>query len=331
MSVRWPGAGCHPSSVLPAAGGGQVELKVHRCLWSGDYPENSLPAIRECFRERVARAEIDVCMLGDEDFLVVHDSDLAGSTTGSGPVGETTRGEVARLRLCAHGRCLAERPPLLTEVVGAMAGVDGPTLLQLDAKDAEPWPWRRVEELARIVQPVRDRIVVGSQADWNLRRLARVDPRIRLGFDPALYLDWVSEGGGGGRRLPGARGAYGYLDDHPLATRRVGSTADYLDDRLGGLSRLVPGVGEVYLRLSAFEHMLDDDFNAARLLQRDDITLDVWTLDTGMPGWRERLARAVASGVNVVTTNTARALAEACSASGPPVANVVSGANTPSA
>ena len=60
----------HPESVIQTATGRVVALKVHRCRWSGAYPENSLPAIAECYREAVARVEIDVCMLRDADFLV---------------------------------------------------------------------------------------------------------------------------------------------------------------------------------------------------------------------------------------------------------------------
>jgi len=39
--------------------------------------------------------------------------------------------------------------------------------------------------------------------------------------------------------------------------------------------------------------------------------LDVWTLDAGTPRWHERLARAVAAGVDMITTNTPRELAMA--------------------
>jgi hypothetical protein len=41
------------------------------------------------------------------------------------------------------------------------------------------------------------------------------------------------------------------------------------------------------------------------------LKLDVWTLDAGTPRWRERLARIVASGADIVTTNTAREFAAA--------------------
>ena len=69
----------HPDSVIRAPDGRAVFLKVHRCLWSGEQPENSLPAILECYQARVARAEIDIAMLHDADFLVTHDATLESS------------------------------------------------------------------------------------------------------------------------------------------------------------------------------------------------------------------------------------------------------------
>jgi hypothetical protein len=72
----------HPGSIIGAADGRVVLLKVYRCLWSGAHPENSLSAIAECYRESVARAEIDVQPLRDADFLVLHDAGLEGLTTG---------------------------------------------------------------------------------------------------------------------------------------------------------------------------------------------------------------------------------------------------------
>jgi hypothetical protein len=41
----------HEDSIVRAPDGRQVPVKVHRCVWNGAYPENSLPAIAECFRE----------------------------------------------------------------------------------------------------------------------------------------------------------------------------------------------------------------------------------------------------------------------------------------
>lgn len=301
----------HPESLLRAPGGRTVELKVHRCNWSGDYPENSLAAIRECYRAKVARAEIDFGILADADFLVTHDEVLDDATTGTGPVSRATRAEAERLRFRWGGVVADDRPPLLSELVALIREEPGPTLLELDLMDWRPWPWPRVEELARLVEPVKARVIFGGCPDWNLRRLLRVDSSLPVGFNPQFYLDWLAADDDP-EPLPGVRGAYGYDDAHVLARERRGPTADYLADRLGGLVRLVPGSREVHLRLNFFERMLDDGLaDVTRLFHDADQLVDVWTLDADTPRWRDRLARAVAAGVDIVTTNTPRAMATA--------------------
>src|SRR5919197_643999 len=111
MSTAQYGAqadGCprpHPDSAFQTASGREVQLKAHRCLWSGAYPENSLAAIEECFRAPVARAEIDISMLRDQDFLVAaHDFDFGhGTIVGAGLFRDTPRREAAGLRLMWRG------------------------------------------------------------------------------------------------------------------------------------------------------------------------------------------------------------------------------------
>src|SRR5438132_12413047 len=115
--------GPHPDSVLRhGMSGRQVQLKMHQCVWSGKYMPNSLAAVQDCYRARVARAEIDIAMLADEDFLVVHDMDLADATNGHGRVEDTTRVQAGRLRLTRDGLASTARPPLLTEVADAIVG-----------------------------------------------------------------------------------------------------------------------------------------------------------------------------------------------------------------
>ena len=297
----------HPDSFFQTASGREVQLKVHRCLWSGDYPENSLAALEECLCAPVARTEIDLYMLHDSDFLVVHDASALSNAQDIGPFRDTTRQEVSSLRLLHRDEISSHRPMLFSEAVAALARIPSPTLVELDMKDLQPLPWSRVEELACLAQPVKDRVIFSS-TDWNLRRLLNVDSSLLVGFNPAAYLDWLPEGHDA--RLP--RGAYGYLDRHPLAWWRLTSVDDYLSDRLGGILRLVSGLREVHLRLDAFEQMLADGVaHAAELFHREGVALDVWTLDAGTPHWRERLVRAVAAGVDMITTNTARTMAEA--------------------
>jgi glycerophosphoryl diester phosphodiesterase len=301
----------HPLSVLRAPDGRQVQLKIHGCVWSGEFPENSLAAIRECLTAPVARAEIDINVLRDGDFLVTHDTQLDSATTGSGPVRLTTRQEAAQLHCRWRGQVWDQRPALLSEVVELLRTQASPTVLELDVKDVEPWPWPRVEELARLVEPVRDQVIFGGGADWNLRRLVQVDSHIRVGFTPTYYLDWVPPNVMPDE-LPGEVGAYGYRDRHPLARTRNQPASDYLWERLSGLIRLVPGACELHLRLSLFEHMQSDGLgDTAHKLHRAGLRVDVWTLDAGTPDWQARLSNAVWAGVDVVTSNTAQQLAGA--------------------
>lgn len=297
----------HAESVIRARSGREVQLKVHQCVWSGEYPGNSLPAILECYRAHVARAEIDIAILRDSDFLVVHDIDLSSATDGHGLVSATSRGEATRLHLAEDGVVSSAHPSLLSEVVDAIVDEPYPTLLELDLKDWKPWPWRRIEELAHSLQPVKARVTFGGGADWNLRRLFEVEPELRMGFTITDYLDW----------LPAScssrpRNAYGYLDDHPLGRERLGSTRDYLWDRVSALVQLVPGARDIHVRLHAAERMREDGLSdLAELLHARGMLLDVWTLNAGSPGWREHLGAALEVGADVITTETPRELARA--------------------
>ena len=73
-----------------------VELKVHRCIWSGRYSENSPLAIAECATERVMRTEIDVRALRDGEFVVLHDDRFDRVTDATGLVRDATAVEATR-------------------------------------------------------------------------------------------------------------------------------------------------------------------------------------------------------------------------------------------
>jgi glycerophosphoryl diester phosphodiesterase len=291
----------NPDSFLQTDGR-VVELKVHRCLWSGTYSENSPLAIEECAQENVLRAEVDVQLLRDGEFLIFHDDRFDRVTDARGFVRDSMATEATRPRF-ADG----SHPLLLSEAVALIAAHEYPRRIELDLKDLAPYTWPQAEALARAVQPVKGRVHFSCSADWNLRRLLTVDETLGVSLNPHCYIDSEADTVVG---LP--KGAYGYFDAHPLAKRRASSTADYLRDRLGGIMRLVPGVTEAHIRLSMFERMLDDGFaDAAEIFHALGIRVDVWTLDAGTPRWRERLSRAVAAGVDILTTNTARAFAAA--------------------
>jgi glycerophosphoryl diester phosphodiesterase len=289
----------HPDSVLQL-GDRVVELKVHRCLWSGAYSENSPLAVEECAREGVVRAEIDVRLLRDGEFVVFHDDRFDRLTDARGLVRETTAAEATR----AHFKD-GSHPLLFTEATALLAAHEFPKRIELDLKDLDPYTRPQAETLARAVQAIKGRVHFSCPADWNLRRLLAVDPTLGVSLNPHCYIDTEDD--------PDARlpiGAYGYRDAHPLARQRSSATSDYLRDRFGGILRLVPGVTEAHVRLAMFERMLDDGVaDAADIFHALGIKVDVWTLDADTPRWRERLARLMEAGVDIVTTNTAPAFA----------------------
>ena len=291
----------HPDSVIQL-GDRVVELKVHRCLWSGTYSENSRLAIEECAREGVVRAEIDVRLLRDGEMVLFHDDRLDRVTDAQGLVRDATAAQAtgARFKDGTH-------PLLFSEAIALLAAHEFPRRVELDLKDLEPYTRPQAEALARAVQPIKGRIHFSCPADWNLRRLLAVDPTLPVSLNPHSYIDTEDD--------PDARlpiGAYGYRDAHPLARRRLSTTSEYLRDRLGGIMRLVPGVVEAHVRVGMFEQMLDDGIADAPGIFHDlGMKVDVWTLDADTPHWRERLARLMDAGVDIVTTNTARAIAGA--------------------
>jgi glycerophosphoryl diester phosphodiesterase len=281
--------------------GRTVELKVHRCLWSARYSENSPLAIEECGRENVLRTEIDLQLLRDGEFLVFHDDRFDRVTDARGLIRDATTAEAKRVRYKD-----GTSPLVLAEAVELIAAHAYPRHIELDLKDLAPYSRQQAEALARAVQPIKTRAHFSCAADWNLRRILAVDPTVLVSLNPHSYIDMEEEDELG---LP--LGAYGYRDAHPLAKRRLTPTAEYFRDRFGGILRLVPGLGETHLRLEMFERMLADVPEAASILHAFGVKIDVWTLDAGASRWRERFAGVVRGGVDIVTTNTARALAAA--------------------
>jgi len=271
----------HPQSVITAANGRQVELKIHQCVWSGEYVNNSLPAIVDCYRSHVARAEIDIAILRDQDFLVAHDLDLSHATDGFGYVDESDRAAASGLHLRRRdGAVSSECAPLLSQVAATVAEQAFPTLLELDLKDWKPWPWRRVEELARLVEPIKRRVTFGGRTDTNLRRLQVVDPELCVGYTLPDYTRWRPAG------------------------------LEQVERRFEALLEMVPGARELHVHLEdALALERDGLIDVAGRIHAHDMLFDAWTIDAGTPRWRERLEAALRLGADIVTTETPRELA----------------------
>jgi glycerophosphoryl diester phosphodiesterase len=284
----------HPDALLVGPDGSPVWLKVHRCVWSGRFAANSLDAVRECHRARVARAEIDLWLLRDADGIVDHDGRLSLPDRRPQRAGHVYRRDALVMPADT-------RPALLTELVEAVRGESYPTRIEIDIKDELPWPSQRVDEIVGLLAPIRERVTLAGCNDETLRRIAAMDRRLSIGFNPAFHLDWVPVH----RRseLAGTAGPDGWLN-------RTGARS--LPARLEALRALVPAAEELHLRLEALERMtFEGHTDPIGQLHANGWTVDVWTLDEGMTRWQARMLSAVAAGVDMITTTSAPILARA--------------------
>jgi glycerophosphoryl diester phosphodiesterase len=275
----------------------------HMAALDGKHPPNSLEAIRACLERGAVLIEIDITALANDDYLLVHDPVLESETTGVGAVGKVTVEQVRSLFIKSNNAPTLSRVTLLSEVVSLFMEYKTPTRLQLDYKDVLPFaddePLRR---LLKLIEPLGERVIVTSNADWQLRRLRKLAPWLDLGFEIQLYLkpdDTVDP------RVPPFRlGAYGYWDDHILATQRIWSTADYLAERCEILTTLVEPISTFYIDHKLLAQSLDDGFNWAEALHSYGIKLDAWTLDADNALAVRHASRLLDAGVDQFTTNT---------------------------
>src|SRR5690606_37315253 len=95
-------------------------------------------------------------------------------------------------------------------------------------------------------------------------------------------------------------GAFGYLDEHPLAAQRWGELKDYLEARAEALIQQVPSEITWFINAQLLDEASAAGFNWVKFLQDSGNTTNAWTLDMG----RVELAKKmVGLGVDFITTN----------------------------
>jgi len=275
-----------------------------------EHPPGTLPALRACLEAGARAIEIDISLLADNQFALLHGPLLEDETTGSGPIRAHTTEQVRELRHLYQGKVTTVRVGLLSQAVELLRKYPGPVELQLDLK---PDVYSADDVLSRLVtslRPVKDRVRVTSPSDWALRRLRALDPDLPLGFDPLLYLQ-ADLGNNREPEIPPFRqGAYGYWDDHPLASLRWGSVAEYLAARAEALYAQVPPGMIWYIHAWLLGKALDDGFDWIAYLHTYDAQVVAWTLDAQRPEHVALAQRLIAQGVDRITTNNAPALAQ---------------------
>jgi len=282
-------------------------------LDSSPNPPNSLQAIEMCLQANAAVIEVDITPLAGDDFLLVHDPVLESETTGIGKVGDCTPEMAKNYKLRERGGiAISDHPPaLLTEVVAAYLNSPSQSRLQLDYKSVYPSiSDEYLQRLARIVQPLGNRVIVSSGADWHLRQLKRIAPWLDVGFDIGFYLDWRDPSWTvEPENPPYQRGVYDYNDDHLFARSRLLPPDAYLAQRCEMLLNQVPTASIWYVSHYLLVRCLQDGFNMAGWLHQHNVKLDAWTLDIDKPIAVTNAALLKNAGVDLFTTNTPFALA----------------------
>ena len=131
-------------------------------------PENTLRAFERAIEMGATMLELDVHLSRDDHPVVIHDAELARTTSGTGRVGEMTLEQIKTLDAGA-----GEQVPTLAEVIELARGRAG---LYIELKGQQtPGP---VVEALRGAAFV-DQVVVGSSFPWLPQKVKFIDPRIR--------------------------------------------------------------------------------------------------------------------------------------------------------
>ena len=119
-----------------------------------------------------------------------------------------------------------------------------------------------------------------------------MDSGLALGFDPLLYLDVVAKTPRPEGVPPFRVGAYGYLDEHPLAVQRWGNLGDYFAARAEALMQLAPANATWFLNAELLDDALNSKFDWIDFLHSIGCLVDAWTVDLNRSDLAKRLVDA---------------------------------------
>lgn len=268
-------------------------LCCHSASLSGRFPPNSLAAVAECIEASVPRLEVDVRFLADDAIATFHDGGLELPGRGRRELSEITRDDLSHWRYPwpsgPHGICFLE------DVVDLVRGSN--TLLQVDLKLVRPISAARASILSATLSSVREQVLVGSQAHWNLRRLTSLP----IAFDPTLHWHYAPEHPL--EDTPRTRGVHGMWDDAPLAANHHASAEEYAFARIADLRALLPRATEWMVDLGTVRHLGSLGISLGEVLEKDGCELAAWTLRETTPGRVRTLTEMFRLGATTVITD----------------------------
>ncbi|MBB3840439.1 glycerophosphoryl diester phosphodiesterase [Runella defluvii] len=136
-----------------------VLVASHRAAHN-QFPENSIPAIKEAIRLGVDILEIDVKVTSDGVPVIMHDGTVNRTTTGKGKLEEMTFAQLNQLFLVENGKATTEKIPTLEE---ALLLAKGHILVDLDLKTD------KMDAVLEVIQKTKtEDIVIFFDSDYEI-------------------------------------------------------------------------------------------------------------------------------------------------------------------
>ncbi|AIC31718.1 glycerophosphoryl diester phosphodiesterase protein (plasmid) [Rhizobium etli bv. mimosae str. IE4771] len=172
--------------------GHRTRLKWHRLRKRFADPLFSAEVMAEGFAAG-ASMELDLRVRADGGFVVLHDEDLDGETTGHGPIAEKRLSDLSNVRMQG-----GDRPLILSEDLAAMLQAAHPTaLLQFDMKDDyEAVGAQGIAHLAAHFQEIAASVIVSAGSLDLIVAVKEKLPHLLRGIDPTDKLYDIRQAGG---------------------------------------------------------------------------------------------------------------------------------------
>ncbi len=167
-------------------------LKWHRLRRRMADPLFSAEVMAEGFKAG-ASMELDLRVRADGGFVVLHDKDLEGETSGHGIIAQKSLAELRDLRMKD-----GDRPLLTSEDLAAMLQSAHPdALLQFDMKDDyEAIGEKGIAHLAEHLQRISASVIVSAGSQQLILAVKEKLPHLRRGIDPSDKLGNICKAGG---------------------------------------------------------------------------------------------------------------------------------------
>jgi glycerophosphoryl diester phosphodiesterase len=150
-------------------------VSAHRGGPTSGFAENAIPTFENTLNQTPAFLEVDIARTRDGVLVLMHDDDVARTTTGSGEVGDLDMEQLLAFQLeDDDSRAVDARVPTLRE---ALDWAGGRTVLELDVKRGVSY-----EDVAREVRDAgaMGRVVFITYSVDGASRLARVAPEAMI-------------------------------------------------------------------------------------------------------------------------------------------------------